>query len=359
MSRALIGLALLVGCYGNRTPISGDAGVDATLADGGVDARLELDARIPDSRVDPDVGVPSCAKRPPRRRDLMDGESEATVTFALRDIVFDQGDRWGEIGYDLDDRCTLAPTDEVLCVSPTGETVLDADGGVDNVFGQRISPLLTLYDPTFQEQARAAMEAGQSILVMIDGWNGSDDDPVVSVTVAQVAGVEGGDEPAWDGDDRWLRSADSYVGLEALPLIFDDVAYVSDGVLVARLPDRRAITWPWLEGNRFETTLIQSFMTGRLSADRQRLEEVRFVGRQPRLELDEALELAGICGGTAIAAILAGELDAAMDVRDPVGSGSPGAVCNSISLAFELTGHRALAGPIVAPSPPEPTICLP
>lgn len=357
MVRWVLGVMLLVGCYGNRTPISGDAGDAAS--DGGPDRDArEADARLdPDARIDPDASI-ACGKRPPRRPDLMDdGESVSTVTFALRDIVLDQTDRWGDIGYDLDDRCTRSERDDPLCISPTGDVSVDAPGGVDNVFGERISPLLTLYDPTFEQQARAAMESGDSILVMIDEWNGRDDDPTVSVTIAQAVGVEG-DVPRWDGADRWQRSRASYVGMEELPLTFDDVAYVADGVLVARIPDRRPITWPWLGGNHFYTSLIGGLLTGRLSTDRQRLTQVTIVGRQPRVELDVALELAGFCGGTPIDEILHSELDSAMDVRDPVGSGSPGAICNSISVAFELTGYRALAGPIVDPPPPAPRVCL-
>src|SRR5690606_15615270 len=54
--------------------------------------------------------------------------------------------------------------------------------------------------------------------------------------------VEGGQAappPAWDGGDSWWARSDTYLGGDPdKPNIYDDDAYVSDGVVVVALPDR-------------------------------------------------------------------------------------------------------------------------
>ena len=144
------------------------------------------------------------------------------------------------------------------------------------------------------------------------------------------------------------------------PNIFNDNAYVRNRMLVFQLPDRRAITLPWVNDNQFDMFLIDSHLTGTISADGTRLERVILAGRYPRVELNNAWESAGICRGTVSRALIDDLLDDELDIRDPVGSGTgPSVMCNAISLGLELTGYLAELDAIVSVPPPEPVDCLP
>ena len=194
----------------------------------------------------------------------------------LRDITLDQrgtpgGDPlsapWRTIGFNLDGFCTDDADMRSEC-SPAADgqpPPVDGVGGTDNEFGNGFFPVVSLGAPGLDtdvvEQERAGVGA---LLLVLEDWNGEPNDSRVTVTVAQsVFGTPSGPSgtlpditvvgseaflpdgttpapgPVWDGTDYFWARTDGFVAADReLPHVRVTTAYVSDGVLVARLPDR-------------------------------------------------------------------------------------------------------------------------
>lgn len=307
-----------------------------------------------------DAGDGACGARLPFRPMSADPPEDQELVFVLRDLGVDQRDRAHELGWNLDGQCTVA--DEVPLCSPPGapSPPLDGDGGRDNVFGATVLDELVRTDASFPGSVEARMAAGEALLVHLSGWNGADDDPVVDVWMAQTVDVvrsDGVSDPQWDGADVWNVSRENFVGLAELPVLRDDRAYVAGRTLVARLPDREEVVLPFFDGGSLELRLTAATLVGTLSADAQRLEGVLVTGRFALIDLQRALDRAGICPGTELRTRLEGRLVQVLDVRSAPGTESPGSTCDALSVALPLTGFRAGLGEIVEPPPPPFAVC--
>ena len=355
----------VVRCVSGERCVAGTACVPAGVDAGDVGPPPDASG---DANIDaPDSGPPVIGRRPPPRPPAStEGDDTSARVWALKDVVLDQsGDIWRTIGWNLDEVETESIMDFHPCTPPDAPVPpLDGIAGTDNAFGKSILSQIIMFNSAFEANAREEMEEGEAILVSLRGWNGEDDDPQVEVTMIQALGVNRADGeplPQWDGDDRWIQADTSFVGGNPdVPQIFNDNAYVADRMIVFQLPDRRPITLPWVDSNRFDLFLIDAMLTGTISEDGQRLEQVWLTGRYPTVELNMAWEIAGLCEGTASRAIIDMLLASELDIRDPVGSGTgPSVTCNAISLALELTGYLADLDAIASPPDPQPVDCLP
>lgn len=325
---------------------------------------------------------------PPPRPDVPDdGTDRGERVWALRDVVFDQGgEAWRTIGYNLDGRCSQPPDWDVECRPPlmTAAPEADGEGGIDNSFGHNLFPVVDLAVEGLEETSRMYQQRGVgTVLLILRGWNGEDDDAhvqvVAGVTVFATTGSpddtdppeivqtpEGpqtpeGDplpHPAWDGNDWfWLRSDNFFDGNVDRPFIVDDNAYVADRTLVLRLPERTDFVFPGAEIGVL-IRLTGAVGTVRISEDGSRLEDITVAGRWPVLDLLATAEAVGICQGSTEYGILSNQLDRIADVRDRAGSGGEGALCNAVSLGLQFeTGVTArFAG--LAEGKPVPNVCI-
>src|SRR5690606_10830332 len=89
------------------------------------------------------VDAGPCDLRQPAARPEGDGDDGEEYVFGLRDVVLDQGgERWREIGLDLDGRCTVAPAFDTECLPQRrARPPSDGEGGIDNTFGSSLFPL--------------------------------------------------------------------------------------------------------------------------------------------------------------------------------------------------------------------------
>lgn len=324
-----------------------DAGADAGDVDGGVT----------------DAG---CVPRKPPARPSGTGMLEASdTTYALKDVVLDQGrsDRWRSIGYDFDDLCserTSTMVDpEVSCLPPSEEVGPESDGvsGIDNVFGHRWFPPLVVVAErlgTFDEE----QQLGHGVLlVRVKGWNGEPNDSRVDVVVANAAfgtadPPPGGEPdpttlapPAWEGMDAfWADDGDFLDGEESMPFNRDDNAYVADGVLVVALTDRHPIVFVASDGSRLELRMTEAVLTGRISATG--LADVTIAGMWSIVDATLALPALGFCPGTMDNAAVTGLLDETADLDE--GGGGVGARCDSLSVGILLTGYPVMWAGVVA-----------
>ncbi len=320
-----------------------------------------------------DAGGGECGVQPPDRPMNEDDTDIGEVAYALKEVQLLQRTRWRNIGYDLDGVCTDAPELESPCMPPSGAPAPeDGDQGRDNVFGQSIFPTVNIAIPGLEDASRAFQESGQGgIMIRIHGYNGLDFDDRVAVTMAvtvfgttaesapQVTFAADGTPmvppageypppPAWDdgADDVFWGRQDNFVGgNQANPLIFDDNAYVANGMLVARLPDRSDIIFPGDDAG-IRARLTEAVLVGRISEDLMQLQDVTVAGRWAIADLLATAESVGACPGSENLTTLTNLLNDVADVRSEAGTGGPGVSCNAISLGVVFQGYLARWGGI-------------
>jgi hypothetical protein len=162
--------------------------------------------------------------------------------------------------------------------------------------------------------------------------------------------------PEWDGGDWFWARPDSFLGGDpSRPRVVDDNAYVANGTLVMRLPDRFPLV---LAGQLTAFTLTPSdvVFTVELDGDHRTARDAILAGRYPIADILTHIEDVGICSGSMDYQTLERLLSLAADIRQVPGSGGPGASCEAVSMALPFqTGIVAnLAGVLEAYSDPKP-----
>jgi hypothetical protein len=348
--------AAITGCH-----VFDESKLDAaTQGDGAIDAGAR-DAGAQDAGLD---AGPSCEPRQPPPRPSLADSGDVEAAFALRDIRLDQrAVRWRTVGYDLDGLCSEPGAPALECdppATPPGEPV-DGEDGVDNAFGQWISPLLLFLVPSIEEQARSEQESGNlAFLLQLREWNGTEDDPHVEAVVSQSASAtdEAGDPSLrWDGTDRWWSRRDSFLdGDPAQPLLVDDNAYVAGGTLVVTLPLRSELVIPGGDA-RLRLRLTDTVLSARIEGSGAELGDVTIAGRWALIDVAAAASELGLCTPTDRSALVDLGEEAA-DVRSTPGTGGEGVPCNAVSVGIELTGVRMQweglqdGEPLTDPCPP-------
>ncbi len=359
----------LAGCSGAHEPDDAEAPFDApdAAADGDASDSATVDAADPSLRV------------PPKRPTTADDDLGTEVLFAIRDLDLDPGEAWATAGYDLDQLWSQGESPDVECVPParSGELAIDGAGGVDNVFGRNVVPLLVLDHPELEPDARTMLSRGfGTVLLQLRGWNGTADDARIEVTFAQSAfaipsnaagsapvvappGIFTFDAdgyldlppPAWDGRDFWYARDDAFLdGDPTMPRIVDDNAYVAGGVIVMRVPDRFPIGFVPPGGTGWSVRLTEGVITARLSPSFDAIDEVILAGRWLLLDVLESASIgAGICMGTERFAQLSRVLDLSADIRATPGTGGPDRRCDAVSVGLRFEGGiRGNFGGVVA-----------
>ncbi|MCA9644336.1 MAG: hypothetical protein KC492_26760 [Myxococcales bacterium] len=286
--------------------------------------------------------------KPPLRPSGADS-SGPERSYILRDIQIDQSlDRWATLGFDLDDRCSLPPDPDVECLPPAGTTPeTDGERGIDNAFGHRMASTLVGLDSNLEPRIRKDQERGRGgILVNIRGYNGEPNDPSVDVFIAQtIYAIPHGQsmeaDPSWDGRDRFYCEDSAFDGSADKPLVKNDNAYVSDGWLVVRLPDRADITFN-IDDGAVNFRFINASIVGRISPDGQFLEDVVLSGRWALSDIALAADQLGICEGSVERKFLDNSLSSIADVRATPGTGGPTALCDAVSASLGFRGYRGV-----------------
>lgn len=176
------------------------------------------------------------------------GAAEEPLRFALRNFDFGDGPpgeppRTDLPGLDLDRSCTCCECLSAFdaCTPPpfASATICDGDRGVDNAFARLVS--LVGANATSAALNADVNEGAWTILVEVTGYNGLSEDDQVRLALYTTSGHKTNPDPAvlptapaWQGNDQWMRRADS-VGTMGEPLVYTDQAYVTGGVLVGEL----------------------------------------------------------------------------------------------------------------------------
>jgi hypothetical protein len=190
----------------------------------------EHEFRLPDE-AGVDAG-PSCAHvSPPGPPTVAPGFGRSFV-FAVDSVDFSGATPANErVGFDLDGVCTCDPLDRtardggsscVLPAAPLVEAGCDLPGGVDNSFAAVFATLVSFPGADrFPALITQSVTCGrQTLLLVVNGYNGAADDDAVTVAPIFSHGIreehEGGTYPdascgkasapwpaKWDGNDRW------------------------------------------------------------------------------------------------------------------------------------------------------------
>jgi hypothetical protein len=213
---------------------------------------------------------------PPPRPQIPFDETNYKYIVAIRSADFSGGDGAGHaLGFDLDGVCTCdkrpgtAHGGASSCAAPSGSSVCDFDGGVDNAVFTPFQSI-TKFTPNVNGDliGNQLMCGRQTLLIYIAGYNGKADDDLVSVGLVpswgiqepQEAGVPDADcyltgspeeraqppYPArWDGTDRWSTFPNSVArgSGNVVPngIVFD--AYVAGYRLVVPTDPTRTMTF--------------------------------------------------------------------------------------------------------------------
>jgi hypothetical protein len=247
------------------------------------------------------------------------------LVLAVRSVDFKEADSEAPtgptVGYDLDSRCTCQG-EGTSCTAPAWATAEHCDGpaGRDNAWVY-IFKAAAMFDPGFTSATYSErIAAGDfTALVRVRDYNGLPNDEQVTVALYPSGGLKSdpcgppGHTPLWDGTDRWPviysalagsgggdggfaptggaggcgGSASVPPGLSLdSPKYFDPQGYVTDGVLVANIPELAIMLTGDVNASAFK--LKAAFVTGRLEPippdNRWGLREGLLVGR---LEVNE------------------------------------------------------------------------
>ncbi|MEZ4335136.1 MAG: hypothetical protein R3B82_00720 [Sandaracinaceae bacterium] len=198
---------------------------------------------------------------------------------------------------------------------------------------------------------------------MVEGWDGSDDDPHVTAWTAQtVYGVPDGgmrgDALLWDGTDTmFVSDADFVDGDPAQPLIVDDGAYVAGRQLVMHLPEGRSIFLPWVD-NPITLRLTDTVLTMDLAADGASVTSARLAGRWALLDISTALTQVGVCPGGSDRVTVDALVERVADVRSDATTDSLMLTCDAVSTALGFDGTTVRFGGTI-PAPPLADLCTP
>lgn len=332
---------------------------------------------------------------PPERVTAADEPGDETYVVVLRDIFIDQRGEGGEpsdapwrtIGFNLDGLCTTAEDPRSEC-SPMEGLAVEVDGvnGIDNTFGNSFFPVLNLGVRGIDVDLIATQEQGiGAVLLLIDDWNGERNDSRVTVTVTQTVfgttaaaapevvingseaflanGTTPAPLPAWDGTDFFWGRSDTFVANNPdLPNVRVTTAYVTDGVLVARLPDRTPIK---LVGTDIgvQVTLTDLLATGNVydmfHGSPETPPKVVVAGRWGFNDMVAQSGNVGICQGTPLFTTLTNLLNRMIDVlQDPPETPDPSLPCDALSVAVTFDAYVGNFGG-VAQGQDFPTPCPP
>lgn len=218
------------------------------------------------------------------------GGEDIEIVVAVRSVDFGADDltQGPTVGFDLDDRCTCQG-DGPSCKAATGAEYDGCDGpqGRDNAVAYLFSSI-QVFKPDFSAStfSEGSNNGDWSLLIHVRNYNGLPNDDQVDLAAFPSPGIRSDPcnpsdgVPAWDGTDRWsidltaIDSAGAGGGPAepdcdgdrdpslSSPKFLDTGAYVTDGVVVANLPEAGLLI-PTSDGTT-ALGLTAGFISGKL-----------------------------------------------------------------------------------------------
>jgi hypothetical protein len=271
------------------------------------------------------------------------------------------------LGYDLDKLCTCPA--KRACSNPQATDLQCdlSDKGIDNAAG---GVLPTLFPPEADGLLQQALAVGlNGLVVRIQGWDGSADDPDVDVSIYNVVGLkgaEGGASAKFDGNDEFIVDDKSLIaGAYPGSNYTDTSAFVVKGVLVASFDFDFRLAVPNIANAAVppgvaEIPFTSAHLIGkieRVGTAGLRMTDAQFVGRLPVERVLAQLPHVGLCGDSPAFAKVKERACAVLDLPANPASDGKNVPCDAMSFGMGVTispaklGGHAPAGPTMSPCP--------
>lgn len=366
-TRLLSGFGALLACGAAWISACGPGSLD-DLTGGRKDAGIVAPDASRDAAPDAEVCVHAAAPEPPPG---VEGPGGRDFTFALDKIRLENGDYTGlpkPRGLDLDRTCTCPESDS--CVLPAGgKRSCDDAEGRDNLGATLLGRAAALFQTVRPDIIEARIRSGvYTVLVGVQGWNGTPDDPSLLVSIGFSSGFEdpggrdAGTSPKFDGTDTWsvhpaaLLNGDAIIGKSCsaapcVPANLDQSAYMRGGVIVAKF-DRVSVG---IESGAFVLEVTSATLTAKLipSGTDTRIEG-ELAGRWPtdRLlasfaSLRDPISDKPLCPDNPTYQALKKTVCDAADLASDPRKDRTGAPCDAVSDALSFTGSTAKLGTVV------------
>lgn len=322
--------------------------------------------------------------RPPA--DTSSPDDDVKAYFAGYDVeMIQRGDRWREVGLNLDGVNTQAP-DYVRPCEPYvngANPATDGEGGLDNQYGRGVSPYLAVPLPTAICEMTGSHYHGIGTYVAgLENWNGTPNDAQVTVWITPAVGavptpdgVEpdperiswGGERgfdiqvdgepalpPCYDGNDYFYLNTDDTVMLPPVgdeprrPRVYDANAYVADNVVVARIPASHPMVLMSLYRS-LPARLTDGYIVAKLSDDHERIEEAVLAGRFLAEAILDVTGEIGVCD-TSLVQAFRGTLLGAADLMSDPSRDFQGETCDAISVGIPFKAVRANVASVHGPA---------
>lgn len=335
--------------------------------------------------------------RPPA--DTSSDEDSQTLSLAAYDIeMIQEGDRWREVGYNLDGVETYGPGDPTSCNPPNADADPPEDGnnGIDNQFGAKVTPLLKFVLPTAICEMTGSHFAGYgTFTATIEKWNGQPNDARLTAYISSaVRGVPTPDgvepdpslltwEPREDGDgyelfvdgepakppcfdgndffypsahDALMRPPDPGAGGVRIPRVIDTEAYMVDNTIVARVPLGHSLTIMSLFRS-LPARIAGGFIVAKFDENYERVEEGTLVGRFLQENIADVAPNIGACN-EALLGPFRSIIRSSVDIMDDPTRDHMNETCNAISVGIEFKAVRVNVSSTLGPEWGPPERCL-
>ncbi len=262
-------------------------------------------------------------------------------------------DAWKRFGINLDGLVSTK-LDANHCKFAAGADVgiqIDGDDGLDNSFGQNITPFIERFEPDPSNSVNTALTEGDfTTLLRVRDLNATGDQGGMSAGLYAAAPVE---TPAWDGTDVWPVYTSSTSGEDIdKPTTGFDASWVLENEWNSGKTDS-VIVPIVVSGIIFPINLSHASITMKFNADRSEVTEGIIAGIIDPLDfIEELRKVAGsleesFCEGALFDSI-ATQIRQSADIMDDSTNGDPGLACNAISIGLGFTAKRAGIGEVVA-----------
>jgi hypothetical protein len=240
-----------------------------------------------------EAGAPTCGRRippPPASPGSAADKAGGPFIGAMRYAKYDNSDN--SLGYDLDEHC-----DKGACAATKKPF------GNDDTIGAFI-PNITSRNPAFGDDLLSHGEDG--LIVKLDGWNGEATDAKVTVTLYNVAGVNGAVGGTGDAsfvpDDTFIPRTEDLggTGVVATPPNLAPRAYVTGNVLVAPFATLNVRLIAEKPRAAINVLLHEAFLVGKINAAANGglSLDAQIVGRVLGNEMLDDIGRLGTCPGT-------------------------------------------------------------
>lgn len=326
---------------------------------------------------------------PPRPDIPDDGTDTMQLMFRIYDVPL-SGDPsfWDGVGRNLDGfNTSIDSVDDRQCDPPAGASVpVDGPNGLDNVMGKQLLPYIGVIITCLEDELAASHLRGEgTLLLWVQGWNGSNNDSRVTVSLLVSAdgtsadaedvmwdtgthqlvlasdGVTPAPGPAAAATDSFYIRPESFTGgSNPIPVLRDIAGYIADGTLVYAIPERGDI--PLNAGiGSLTIRVTDGLILAELSEDFMSISSAALSGRFGLQDLLMAGASIGVCDE--IRDDVEETFEPLLDVKSSA-TAAAGGPCEAMSLGIPFQGARIneqlVDGvPIRAGSnPPLPNACL-